>query len=233
LNLEKIEGYIVVQEGVVKFIDILDQIQKGDADITSMCGDNKDVIKAYSAYARTRDLAWSPDWSLEKLDEYVAVQIRVSEFLDKLAEIEEVDAEITSKCDDKKDVLKAYSTYAETRDLSWSPGWSLEKLEGYVAVQKKCLEFIDLRAIVMSNETKIDGLKSSAPTMNKAYSAFASSCDIAWTPEVDFVSINSLIDIQNKYLSAVNKDGVKEIDKMIKKHKMTDIIKILEMEELK
>lgn len=229
----RIDGFLAVQKGVHEYIGKVAQIREMDAEVSSKSAAYADVLKAYTAYAKTRDLAWTPEWSLEKLDGYLKVQNELLTFIAKLGEINGVDAEIASKCAELKDVLKAYTTYAKTRDLAWTPDWSLEKIDGYIAVQKTCLEFIGLRAVALANDAKIKTLKANAPTMNKAYTVYASACNLAWTPEVDFANVNSLIDVQNRYLAAVGKDNIKEIDKFIKKEKMTDILKILELEELK
>lgn len=224
---------IAIQERVFEFVDLIERIQKGDAEVTSKCEEHKDVLKAYSAYAATRDLSWNPNWSLEKMEGFLTVQRGVFDFVDKLNEINSGDNEVKTKSVDKKDVLKAYSAYVKTRDLGWNKDWSLEKLDGYVAVQKTCLEFLDLREVIMTNDVKIKSLKSTAPNIFKAYINYSSKCDITWKPYVDFETVNSLIDIQEKYLKAVDRQDISKIDKNIKKQKMTDIVKILDLEELK
>ena len=167
------------------------------------------------------------------MEGFLTVQRGVFDFVDKLNEINSGDNEVKTKSVDKKDVLKAYSAYVKTRDLSWNKDWNLEKLDGYVAVQKTCLEFLDMREVIMTNDVKIKSLKSAAPNIFKAYINYSSKCDITWKPDVDFETVNSLIDIQEKYLKAVDRQDISKIDKNIKKQKMTDIVKILDLEELK
>ena len=85
----------------------------------------------------------------------------------------------------------------------------------------------------MSNNLKIKNLKSAAPNIYKAYVNYSKMCDVSWKTDVNFETINSLIDIQEKYITAISKQDISKKDKNVKKQKMTDIVKILDLEELK
>ena len=232
-TIDERNNIVSVQTKVFEFIEKLSAIQNSDNDIAEKCADKKDVLKSYLAYTKTRDLTWTPNWSLEKLEEYTTVQRKCMEFIEKLSTIQNYDNDIATKCADKKDILKSYLAYTQTRDLAWSPNWSLEKLEEYTTVQKKCIEFIELRNTVMNNNLKIKNLKSAAPNIYKAYINYSKMCDVSWKADVNFETINSLIDIQEKYITAISKQDISKIDKNVKKQKMTDIVKILDLEELK
>ena len=223
---------LAVQDSIFCFIEKINLIQAGDANIISQCGNNKEVLKAYLTYEKTRDLSWSPNWSIEKLDEYIRVQERTVEFLEIINKIQRSDNDITSQSSNKKDIQKAYLTHTKTRDLTWSPNWNLDKLNEYISIQERCLEFIKLRDNIQDNDVKINSLKSDSPTIFKAYNTYHSSCDITWKPDVDFETIESLIKIQEKYIRSVSVPNISDVDKKVKKQKMTNLIQILELEEL-
>lgn len=225
----RLDEYVAVQKEILEFDAKLNEIQVGDQEISSRCADKKELVKAYSTYAKARNLSWTPGSGSGKLDEYIVVQQRVLEFDAMLNEIFAGDEQITLMSDDKKDILKAYTAYAKTRDLSWTPDWSPEKLYGYFAVQEQCMTFIDLRTTAMNNNTAIHDMKSQASNMYKAYSSYYADCDQSWYPEVDFTSISTLIDIQVRYLDSMKKEDLAEFDKSIKKQKITDIVEILNM----
>ena len=226
---EMLEDCLAVQAGVSEFLGRLDEIQNYDVEINSKCAARKDILKAYAAYAKSRDLSWTQDWPASRLDEYVAVQKGVLEFDAKLNEIQAGDEEISSRCALKKDLIKAYTAYAKTRDLSWTPNCSLDKLDECLAVQKRCLEFLGLRDIAKDNNAAIQSMKSQASAMYRAYSSYYSECDQSWSPDVDFTSIRTLIDIQVRYLEAMKKEDLAEFDKSIRKQKISDIVEILDM----
>ena len=159
----------------------------------------------------------------------MVVQENAIKFDGLLGQIRGTDADITAKLSDKKDMLKAYSAYVKARDLSWSSDWSQEKIDGYLSVQKKCLEFNALRDCINNNNTKINSYKSSAPTIVKAYAAYVSTCDLSWKPDVDFAAANSLIEIQERCKAALNKQDVSDVDKSIKKQKMANLLEILDV----
>ena len=229
LPFVKIDNSITIQGQVSSFMEKYNKILEVDAEITSQCANKKVLLGAYLKYAKTRDLSWAPDWSLEKIDGYMSVQDRFMIFVKKTEEIQQYDDKIVSMTADKKDVKKAFLAHAKTRDLSWSPNWSQEKIDGYILVQKKCLEFNELRNCINNNTTKINSFKSSAPTIVKAYTTYVSTCDLTWKPDVDFAVANSLIEIQERCIAALNKQGVSDVDKKVKKQKMTNLLEILDV----
>ncbi len=191
--------------------------------------------KDYSLYQSYREsLDFSIDHndlkaSIDKRKEVLAIQEHVAVFVEKLTAVYSGDNEVSTKCADIKDVSKAYNAYLKTRDLSWSPATEFERIDKYIEINEKCLEFVELRHQVQENDAQIKELKSAASNIYKAYKNYVKERDLTWTPEVDFTQIRTLIDIQERYLVFVEKEDIKTINKSVKKQEIDDIVKILEM----
>lgn len=196
----------------------------------------KKDYKAYNSYFKGLELSVNHDdlnASIDDRKKVLEVQDVTFRFIEKLELVNKGDEDVISKSSELKDVLKAYKSYMPTRDLSWSSDCKTEKLDEYLAVQAKCVEFIALRDVVKKNDETLKSLKSSAPYMYKLYTKYGSGCNLAWSADVDFATIKTLIDTQEKLMSALKKDGISAIDKNIKKQKIEDIIQILDMPEVK
>ena len=231
------KSFVKIKNDYDLFAELDAQIKENDEKIKTLSKTSfKPNAAAYKTYKQGVKLTTNHKdlkSSIEDRNKVISVQTRVFEFVDKLKEIQNGDNDISTKCGDKKDIVKNYAAYIKTRDLSWSTDWSLDKLNDYIAVQKKCLEFNDLRTTVQTNNATIDKKKSAAPAIYKAYTTYKSSFDISWNSNIDFANINTLISTQERYLKAISKENISSIDKSIKKQKISDIMKILEMDELK
>ena len=51
---------------------------------------------------------------------------------------------------------------------------------------------------------------------------------MTWNENIDFTQINALIDVQERCLNLMEKEDIKQINKRLKKQKVTDIIEILD-----
>ena len=111
--------------------------------------------------------------------------------------------------------------------MLWMPGFDAKMFDEHFEIQKRCLEFIELRVSVQANDAKIKEKKSNASHIYKAYNTYKNKCDLTWSTNVDFAQIKALIEIQDRCFILMNKGNIKQINKALKKQKKTDIIEIL------
>lgn len=227
------ENYVKIRNDYDVINDLDVKIEENDQLIKELAKSSfKSNYNAYTTFRKRQNFSVNDNdlkSSIKAREEMIAVQEGIKDFNEMLGEILMTDANINTKLSDKKDMLKAYQAYVKTRDLSWSPKWDRERLNGYILVQKNCLEFSDLRTRINDNNVKINSKKSSAPNIVKAYTAYSSTCDIAWSPNVDFENINSFISVQERCVALMSQENIAEIDKSVKKQKIKDIEQILSM----
>lgn len=213
-------------------IDELDgEIAKNEVIIENLANDAfKQDYPAYKAYKENIDFSLNHDnlkASIEQRENMIALQQNVVVFVEKLQEVLNGDEEVAQKCTGLPELMVAYDAYKSVRDLSWTEKLDFEKFTKSIAEQKKCMEFAENLTTVNANDDFIKSTKSVASNIFKAYIEYRKECDLTWNAECDFTQIQTLLDIQNKYMAIVDKENIKEINSAVKKQKMKDIVEIL------
>lgn len=227
-RVEEFDEYFEVQESCIEFAELRRQVAEYDVKIKEQKAVSPSNFKAYKEYRSGFELAWNSEVDfaeiqtlLETQDEYLNV------FVENLKAIYEGDGEVAQKKAQAKDVVKAYSAYTKNREMLWLPGFDAKMFDEHFEIQKRCLEFIELRVSVQANDAKIKEKKSNASHIYKAYNTYKNKCDLTWSTNVDFAQIKALIEIQDRCFILMNKGNIKQINKALKKQKKTDIIEIL------
>ena len=225
---EEFDKYFEVQKNCIEFAELRRQVAEYDVKIKEQKSVSSDNFKAYNEYRSGFELAWNSEIDFSEIKTLLATQDGyLNVFIENLKAIYEGDNEVALKKSEAKDVVKAYSAYAKTREMLWMPGFDAKMFDEHFEIQKRCLEFIRLRVLVQANDAKIKEKKSNASNIYKAYNAYKDKCDLTWNTNVDFAQIKALIEIQERCFMLMNKGNVKQINKTVKKQKMTNIIDIL------
>lgn len=232
-NIDKLQRYMDVQSGVRQYVQKIAEIAALDDNIANKCAERKDVHKAYLKYKKSLDFSWTAEYQTDKFDGFVELQNSVMTFVDRLDEIQSNDDIIDEEYSNYKDINKAYAAHCKTRDLTWSADKGIAVLDDYIDIQKRCMEFVELRAKVLDNHESIVELKSTASAIYKVYVAYYKGCNLAWSANVDFATIDALLSVQHLYLQAIANPDIANINKQVKKQKITDLDKIFEMAGVK
>lgn len=225
VDIQKLKNVISIQDQTFNFIAKRSEIEVNEVLIHE--SDHKDVIKAYQAYEKSVDLTWTPEVNVQKLDNHIIAQMKTMEFIEKRTAIENNESQIESAT--HKDVVKSYDLYMKERDLSWDTGINVLKLDEIIAVQKKTIEFIELRDKVSVLNEELKQLSAKGRNIYKAYTTYMKYADLTWTELVDKAKIEEIISLQESCKDLLTREDVKDIDDTVRKEKIVDIYRIISL----
>lgn len=194
---------------------------------------SKDGYKVYKSYMKELDLDIDHNnlkSSIKQYHEIIALQDTTFVFVEKLGDILKNDEALRKSCTVHKDIAKAYDTYMPTRDLTWSPAYDFSKFDQYISDQNHLQQFIKLRDAVVNNHASLLNQKSVARNIHKVYMTYYNGCDLSWNPQKDMGVLEELISVQERCAVVLSQDNIAEIDKSVKKKKITDLGQILSMD---
>lgn len=139
------------QEECKTFIHARKSINENNVSLKEHYKDYKDIAKDYSNYISNVDLSWNKDVSVGKLQGVLDLQNNLKEFVDVRKQITNHDKEILATGKKAKNVIKLYSSYLSSQDLTWSQDVTKEKLSPIVELQQALLN-----GLKQSNIEEID-----------------------------------------------------------------------------
>lgn len=218
--------YDLISELDAQIVEIDDKIQ------TAYSAVSKSGYYQYRSYMRDLNLITNHDdlqASINQRHEILALQDTTLVFVEKIGEILKNDDAMMERCEGYKDVASAYKTYITTRDLNWSPTYDFAKFEQYLADQNHLQQFIALRDTVAKNHALLQSQKAAAKNFHKFYLVYYSGCDLSWNPQKELSGLEDLISVQERCVALMSHENIAEIDKSVRKQKITDIEQILSM----
>lgn len=139
------------QEECKAFIHARKSINENNVSLKEHCKEYKDITKDYSNYISNVDLSWNKDVSVSKLQRVLDLQNNLKEFIDVRKQITNLDKEILTRGKKAKNIIKLYSSYLSSQDLTWSQDVTKEKLSPIVELQQALLN-----GLKQSNIEEID-----------------------------------------------------------------------------
>ena len=127
------------QEECKMFIYARKSINEYNVSLKEHYKDYKDIAKAYSNYFSNVDLSWKEDVSVSKLQSVLDLQSNLKEFIEVRKQISNLDKEILATDKKAKNIIKLYSSYLNSQDLTWSQDVTKEKLTPVVEMQQALL----------------------------------------------------------------------------------------------
>lgn len=211
-----------IQENTLRFIGLRDKIAKNDADIKSAGETAPSILNPYLEFAAAADLAWTGDVDLAKLQKYIALQEKTIILIANNAKIVENTRQINEQAQLFEDLVAAYAVYIGS-DIVWTPEVDIAATEKILDVQARTMEFIELRKTVIENDRVLKDISSAGKGLYKLYTTYRKSADLAWTPEVDMTSLQTLYEVQEDCKTMLKRSDIKELCKNIKKAKIKDV----------
>lgn len=194
----------------------------------------EDAYQVIELYQNSLDFTITDDnlqSAIDVRENFIAYQNEVIKFVDLRKQLDEEIAQNSIKIKTLSiDLYELYILYQNSIDFRIKDNIlqsAIESREKFILFQNDVFKFIELRNTIDNNHVNITSLKSSASAIYKAYNTYYSKCNLVWNPNVDFEKINALIDIQNRYLEVIKLPNIADINKSVKKNKVTDIEVIL------
>lgn len=223
------QGLLDMIKDIHTFVDMRKTLLDEDGNIASKYATNKALVKAYKRYCETRDLSWTPESNIAKMQQYLDVQSGVHQYVVLMGEIDGLNQDIADMCADRKDVHKAYLKHEKEVDFAWNAESKLAMLAGYIDMQKTLLVFVDKLDEIDANEADIKDETVAHKDINKAYFAYAKTLDLTWNADKGVEVLDNHIAIQQRCLEfatlrakvAMNNDNINKL-----KSKATAIHKV-------
>ena len=213
------QGLLDMIKDIHTFVDMRKTLLDEDGNIASKYATNKALVKAYKRYCETRDLSWTPESNIAKMQQYLDVQSGVHQYVVLMGEIDGLNQDIADMCADRKDVHKAYLKHEKEVDFAWNAESKLAMLAGYIDMQKRLLVFVDKLDEIDANEADIKDETVAHKDINKAYFAYAKTLDLTWNADKGVEVLDNHIAIQQRCLEfatlrtkvAMNNDNINKL----------------------
>ena len=214
-NLQKI---IDVQTKTIPFISLVKALAETDKDIIKGAAAHADVTEAYADYIQANSALWTPEVNDAACEKMKAVQALTLQFIALRDEIAKNEDAIQKSGASAPSILAPYTEFVAQVDLSWTPSVDLVKLQKHIQMQQQTQKLIDNNAKIVQNSAKIREEGAAHVDLITAYNTYIGS-DIVWTPEVDVVSTEKILDVQQKTLTFVQlRNKVVENDAYLKEN---------------
>lgn len=128
-----------------------------------------------------------------------------------------------------KDIAKVYEKHFPTIDLTWNKDVTCEKLSPVIKMQNELTVFIEVRNQIVDQNNRILISGKKAKNILKLYSTYLSSQDLAWSPEATKEKLNSVVETQQKVLQGLNLPNIAELNKKVKKQKISTLEGVLKL----
>lgn len=197
------QGLLDMIKDIHTFVDMRKTLLEEDGNIANKYATNKALVKAYKRYCETRDLSWTPESNIEKMQQYLDVQSGVHQYVERIAEIDSLNQDIADRCAYRKDVHKAYLKHKKETDFAWNAESRLEMLAGYIEMQKMLMLFVDRLDEIDANEGEIKDETVAHKDVSKAYFAYAKTLDLSWSADKGVEALDAHIAIQQHCLEFV------------------------------
>lgn len=163
-TLDEFDAYVEVlsnikkeQEACIRFINCRKQITQGSNKIAEFSDkDCFDVLKAYKKFEKNYNLSFVKDTisDFQRIDNFLSVQDNCLQFITLRKEIARMNEKIDSHKKECKNIIKAYASYFNSVDLSWtSEPKSMENVEKVISIQKQIL-----RAVTSNNASELESV---------------------------------------------------------------------------
>lgn len=139
-----VDGEFERQKECIQFIIARISINTKNEILKKSYSKFKDIAKVYENHFSTVDLTWNKDVTCEKLTPVVKMQNDLTDFIAVRDQIVDNDNLILISGKKSKNIVKLYSSYLSSQDLTWNPGTTKEKLNSVVEMQQRVLRGLRL-----------------------------------------------------------------------------------------
>ena len=217
-TIEALNAFIQVHKEALAWMTKSAELMAKNAELYDRIKIYPDIEASYINVLAAIDCSWNTSNDYSALNQIESLQNKTEEFVnlrDKIAENEEA---IQKSGAAAPLILAPYAEFAAQVDLSWTPYVDLVKLQKHIQMQQQTQKLIDNNAKIVENSAKIREEGAAHVDLITAYNTYIGS-DIVWTPEVDVVSTEKILDVQQKTLTFVQlRNMVVENDVYLKEH---------------
>lgn len=141
---------------------------------------------------------------------------------------------ISDACSEYNDIHTAYSSYLNGLDLHWDQaqnnGHSWEsRLKDFEEIQNKTLQFIEKKNEVVNLNDSINAIAKSSKSIYKAYQTYYANADQSLPADANTGKLENIITVQKETYAILSDPSIKDIDKQVKKAKLSDINDIIQV----
>lgn len=136
--------------------------------------------------------------------------------------------ELAAKLNRHPDVMSSYNAQFSSLDLAWAPYKDHNKLNEALEMITRTEQFAAKRDEVKTNDAQIQAVKANGEKIYAAYSTFMSNSDITLPGDANTNKLDNIINIQKETYAILSDASIKDIEKKVKKAKLTDINDIIQ-----
>lgn len=127
------------------------------------------------------------------------------------------------------DVLNSYKTQFASLDLAWAPNKDHNKLNEALKMIADTEQFAAMRDEIKNNDDQITAVGVNGKNVFEAYTRFISNSDLTLPDDASTTKLENIIDIQKETYAILSDAEIKDINKKVKKAKLSDINDIIQL----
>lgn len=226
-SLNRYESILSQTQMMDEYVDGLCKIRSIYGEIDSKYGKYADAVNLYQGFLTSQNLIWTKNSSNADLQKILEVQNNTLKYFETLDLINRQNQTIGNSGVNL--VVKQYSVWFQTIDLTWSAEYDSEYHNGVIQKQQATLEIIDKYNEYADNDAKLSLLKSASKNIHKLYVNHLKSVDLSWKKDTDgLLSLyNDVLFIQQKCIAILSDDNIDSISEAVKKSKPEDIMQVI------
>lgn len=207
-------------------------IKQHEAIVSNQAQYDQPSYTAYTTFCQGYDLNASEDYeqSMTVLNNLDLVIKNFLEYTKKREKLEIDHSKLLYKLAayKGKDILPLYKKYFDSLDYTWTPENGFDVLKKPRRTIDATSIFLAKRKTIDANDAKLKDLLTLAKTMQSIYEPWRQNVDLSWTPAVENEKLDAVLDKQAAYIEILSKPNIKDIDKRIKRSKLTDLTAVIQ-----
>ncbi len=190
-------------------------------------------LRSYAVYTtlcQRYDLNASEDYkqSMKVLKTLELIQKKFLEYSNSRERMSVDNNKLIGKLAAYGDILQPYKKYFASLDYTWNPKEGMDVLYTPKRAVELTSLFLSRRKNIDAYDAKLKSISAAAVTLISIYDQWRQTADLTWTPDIDCEKLNEVIDIQKACLEILSNPNIAEIDKRIKRSKLTDLTAVIQ-----
>ena len=231
---DSIDAMLEEKEDLLAYAKVINGILERNKSISDACSEYNDIHTAYSSYLNGLDLHWDQaqknghSWE-SRLKDFEEIQNKTLQFIKKRKTADGASSKIRKDAEMFKDILSSYNQFVAAYDSKWEAGRDGSTFDGLIEYQSAITQFIEKKKEVFNLNDSINAIAKSSKSIYKAYQTYYANADQSLPADANTSKLENIITVQKETYAILSDPSIKDIDKQVKKAKLSDINDIIQV----